>query len=248
MRPDGAVDARGLTAGYDGVPVIRDVDFEVGAGEVVAVLGPNGAGKTTMMLALSGLVAALAGTVSVLGRPVNTRAPHRQARHGLAHVAEDRSLFFELTVRENLRLGLSGSRRRRAVAIDRVVAFLPALGPLMDRRAGLLSGGEQQMLALGRAIVSEPRCLLVDEMSLGLAPIVVEKLLPVVRDIADSTGCGVVIVEQHVHLALEIADRAYVMNHGTVVAHGPAAHIAADRALLEASYLGQVAPRAQEDA
>ncbi len=235
-----AVDVRGLAAGYGGVAVIRDVDLHVGAGEVVALLGPNGAGKTTTLLALSGLVGALAGTVSVLGRPVDTRSPHRQARRGLAHVAEDRSLFFELTARENLRLGLSGPRRRRASATDRVLAFLPALAHLMDRRAGLLSGGEQQMLALGRAIASEPRCLLVDEMSLGLAPIVVEQLLPVVRDIADSTGCGVVIVEQHVHLALEIADRAYVMNHGNIVAHGPAAQIAADRALLESTYLGQV--------
>ncbi len=238
MTSDVVVEVRGLAAGYGGVAVIRDVDLRVGAGEVVALLGPNGAGKTTTLLALSGLVDALAGTVSVLGRPVDSRSPHRQARRGLAHVAEDRSLFFELTVRENLRLGLSGSRRQRVAATDRVVAFLPALAHLMDRRVGLLSGGEQQMLALGRAIASEPHCLLVDEMSLGLAPIVVEQLLPVVRDIADSTGCGVVIVEQHVHLALEIADRAYVMNHGNVVAHGSASQIAADRALLESSYLG----------
>ncbi len=232
------IDVRGLSAGYGGVAAIRDIDLQVGTGEVVALLGPNGAGKTTTLLALSGLIGALAGTVSMLGRPVDTRSPHRQARHGLAHVAEDRSLFFELTVRENLRLGLSGSRGRRSAATDRVVELLPALSRLMDRRAGLLSGGEQQMLALGRAIASEPRCLLVDEMSLGLAPIVVEQLLPVVRDIADSTGCGVLIVEQHVHLALEIADRAYVMNHGNVVAQGPAAQISADRASLEASYLG----------
>jgi branched-chain amino acid transport system ATP-binding protein len=233
------VELRSVSAGYDGVPVVRDLDLTVSAGEVVALLGANGAGKTTTLLTISGLVRALDGSVTVLGRPVQTSRPHRNARRGLAHVPEGRSLFYDLTVAENLRLGLTGARAGRAAALERAADLFPALTPLMGRKAGVLSGGEQQMLAMARALVAEPQVLLVDELSLGLAPIIVEGLLPVVRRVADETGAGVLIVEQHVHMALEVADRAAVMRNGRIVLTAPARELVGRRDLLESSYLGE---------
>ena len=232
------LDIENLSSGYSGVPVVRGVNIHVDPGEVVAMLGPNGAGKTTTLLTISGLLKVLEGSVTVLGEPSTFGAPHKVARRGLAHVPEDRSLFFGLTVQENLRLGLRGNRAAQRAGYERALELLPALKPLMNRRSGLLSGGEQQMLAMARALVGEPKLLLVDEMSLGLAPIIVERLLPIVRDIADETGAGVLIVEQHVHLALDVCDRAYVMSHGEIVLEGSAAELKERPDLLEASYLG----------
>jgi branched-chain amino acid transport system ATP-binding protein len=223
-----------LSTGYLGVPVVRHLSMSVHAGEVVALLGPNGAGKTTTLLAISGINPVLAGRIEVFGRPVDKRKPHKISRSGLAHVPEDRSLFYQLTVRENLCV-----RSKDPSNIAMALSYFPALDGLMDRKAGLLSGGEQQMLAIGRALASGPRLLMVDELSLGLAPIIVEELLPVLRQIADDTGAGVLLVEQHVHMALEMADRAYVLSHGDLVLEGDSQHLRQNSHLLELSYLGE---------
>jgi branched-chain amino acid transport system ATP-binding protein len=222
-----------MSTGYRGVAVVRQLDLRVEEGEVVALLGPNGAGKTSTLLAISALGELIAGDVKVLGRSIRGRRPHLVARDGLAHVPEDRGLFFHLTVGEHLRLGAG----RRSNTIEKALAFFPALSPLMDRRAGLLSGGEQQMLALAQALAGNPKLIIVDELSLGLAPILVARLLPVLRQIATSTGAGVLLVEQHVHLALEVADRAYVLNHGRLALAEDAATLRAEPERLTASYL-----------
>ena len=224
----------GLTAGHHGVPAVRDLDLHVEQGEVVALLGPNGAGKTTTLLTASGLLPPIAGEVRVTERPIAGMRPHQVARLGMAHVPEDRSLFFDLTVHENLRLGKGSGKE----GLQRALGWFPALEPLLGRRAGLLSGGEQQMLAMARALAGEPRLLMVDEMSLGLAPIIVQQLLPVLRRIASDTGAAVLVVEQHVNLVLDIADRAYVLSHGNLTFDGDAASLRSDRSLLERSYLG----------
>jgi branched-chain amino acid transport system ATP-binding protein len=232
-----ALSVDGLAAGYFGSPVVREISMHVAPGEVVALLGPNGAGKTTTLETIAGLHEPMAGTITMHGEPIAGRPTHLLARDGLALVPEGRALFFGLTVKEHLRLAKS----KDGVGQRELLEMLPELEKCLDRKAGLLSGGEQQMLAVGRALVSRPRILLVDEMSLGLAPVIVERLLPILRRVADELGTAVLFVEQHVALALEIADRAYVLTHGRIVLEGPAEQLQADRKLVTASYLGESA-------
>jgi branched-chain amino acid transport system ATP-binding protein len=234
---DVALECRQVTSGYGDVPVVRGLDLTVSFGEVVALLGPNGAGKTTTLLTMAGVLSPSAGTVTTLGEPVKGGSPHRSARRGIALVPDNRSLFYGLTAAENVRLGVRGMTQ--AQALESVLRFFPQLESRMSVRAGLLSGGEQQMLAIGRALVGRPRALMIDELSLGLAPIIVRSILPTIREVADELGTAVLVVEQHVDMALEVADRAYVLSHGEVVTEGPARELAQSRQLLEASYMGE---------
>jgi branched-chain amino acid transport system ATP-binding protein len=222
-----ALEARALSVGYGGRPVVEALDLTVRPGEVALLLGPNGAGKTTSLLGLAGELTPLSGSVRLVGA-LAPAGLHRRARAGLAFVTEERSVFMELTVEENVRVG------RCDVAA--VVALFPEIEPLLGRRCGLLSGGEQQMVTLGRALARTPKVLLVDELSLGLAPLVVSRLLTAVREAADR-GAAVVLVEQHVDRAMRVADHVLVLERGRVVLSGPTADVAGRVKDIEASYL-----------
>ncbi len=222
------LECRGLSAGYGAVAVVRDVDLRVGSGEVVALVGPNGAGKTTTLLTLAGELPVISG--DVMFRGAVTRAPlFRRARGGMGFVTEERSVFKGLTAEDNLRV--AGVRRADAVEI------FPELEPLMGRTAGLLSGGEQQMLTLARAVARGPDLLLVDELSLGLAPVVVKRLLQTVRRVATERSTGILLVEQHVRQAFDIADRVYVMQRGRIVMTGSGDEVRGRIDEIEATYL-----------
>lgn len=222
------IEASGLSAGYGRMAVVRDVDLHVDSGEVVALIGANGAGKTTTLLTLAGELSPIEGQVSFLGEP--TSAPmHARCRNGLGYVTEERSVIMEMSVSDNLKLA--------DVSPDAAFAYFPALERIMDRRAGLCSGGEQQMLSLARALGREPRILLADELSLGLAPIIVDSLLHAVREAATERGVGVLLVEQHVRQALAIADRVYVMQRGRIVLSGRTDEVSDQIEQVEAAYL-----------
>jgi branched-chain amino acid transport system ATP-binding protein len=217
-----------LSAGYHGVAAVSDLDLEVHAGEVVALVGANGAGKSTTLSVLAGLAKPLSGTVSFLGSSKYEPA-HRRAGRGLAMVADDRSVLRTLTAEDNLRLGGGGA--------EAAVRLFPELTPLLRKRAALLSGGEQQMLSLGRALSRKPVALLADEVSLGLAPQVTQRLHRAIRTAADE-GTAVVLVEQKVRLTMKLADRIVVLRRGRKVLEGAPSEIESDLALLEQQYLG----------
>jgi len=204
------VETSGLRAGYGNVEIVRGLDLTIEPGEVVAVLGPNGAGKTTTLLTLSGELEPLGGDVAVLGFTGHTPL-HVLARKGLALVSQERAVLMNLTAVENLRVSRCD--------VGRAIELFPELEPHLGRRVGLLSGGQQQMLALARALARGPSLLLVDELSLGLAPLIVERLLAAVRAAADD-GVGVLLVEQHVQKAMNVADRVLVMRRGAIVLAG----------------------------
>jgi branched-chain amino acid transport system ATP-binding protein len=227
---------RGVVAGYGRLTVVRDFDLEAESGSVIAVLGPNGAGKSTLMLALAGLLPRLGGEVRVDGQVLPNGRPAAANGAGLILIPDDRSLFTSLTVRDNIAAAMG----KGEVPTEEVQELFPVLAERWHTKAGALSGGEQQMLAVARAIVQRPKVLLIEEMSMGLAPVTVERLLPVVRSLADRTGAVIVLVEQHVQLAVEIADQVMVMVHGRVALEGAAAELADDPARLESAYLGEI--------
>jgi ABC-type branched-subunit amino acid transport system ATPase component len=221
------IETRGLACGYDRVQIIRDVTMRVEPGEVVALLGANGAGKTTTLLTLAGELQPIAGVVAFKG--VTAKSPlYRRARRGLSFVTEERSVFPKLTTRQNLAVGRAD--------IAKATALFPELEPLLSRRAGLLSGGEQQMLTLGRALARPTDLLITDELSLGLAPRTVTRLLRAVRSAADA-GVGALVVEQHVHRVLDIADRVYLLHQGRLAFEGTAAQALANLTQIQAHYL-----------
>jgi branched-chain amino acid transport system ATP-binding protein len=229
----------GLTVDHGAIRAINDVSFIVEKGKLAAVIGANGAGKSTLLRALSGLNSATAGTAEWSNHNLLHGKPEAHVRKGVSHVSEGKSVVAELTVEENLDLGALWRRNRREASESKSQALelFPRLGERLSQRADTLSGGERQMLAIGRALMSKPELLLLDEPSLGLAPLVIEQIFQTIRSIVDSMGLTVVLVEQNAMGALKIADSAVVLNLGSVAATGSAADLIADPA-VRAAYLG----------
>ena len=236
--PDPLLELEDVTARYGPVTALHGISLRVDQGESVAVLGANGAGKTTTLRAVSGTVRR-SGKIAFGGKSIARTAPEAVARAGIAHVPEGRGTLTELTVRENLRLGAYTRRDRKAVADDerRVLSYFPQLAQRGSQRAGTLSGGEQQMLALARALMLRPRLLLLDEPSLGLAPLVVAEIFRIVRELNEREGLAVLVVEQNAVVALDATARAYVLEVGKVAVEGTSADLQRDEAVRR-SYLG----------
>jgi branched-chain amino acid transport system ATP-binding protein len=236
--PEALLELEDVTARYGPVKALHGVSLSVGEGELVAVLGANGAGKTTTLRAISGSVKR-AGRIAFAGKSIARSSPEATTRAGIAHVPEGRGTLTDLTVRENLRLGAYTRRDRMAIKEDeeRVLGYLPRLRERRDQRAGTLSGGEQQMLALARALMLRPRLLLLDEPSLGLAPLVVAEIFRIVGELNEREGLAVLIVEQNAALALEASARAYVLEVGKVAVEGDSTAMQRDESVRR-SYLG----------
>lgn len=233
----------GLAVGYGKLTVARDLSFVLDRKKILTILGPNGAGKTTLLMTLAGFLPPCAGQSHFNGDPINGWSPRRLNQRGLVLVPDFRALFTELTPIQNLKLAAA-----RGVDLDRILDLFPALQRREKLRVGDLSGGEQQMLAIARALVQEPKLLLIDEMSMGLAPIAVESLMPVIRRVADEHDASVIMVEQHIHLALEIADEAMVLVHGAVALSGSASELRRDTRLVEAAYMSGAVSETESEA
>ena len=231
------LEVRDLVAGYGGVPILRGVSLTVGAGEIVAVLGANGVGKTTLNRAISGLIKCTAGEIGFAGAAIQALSPPDIVAAGLIHVPEGRKIFPNMSVRENLELGsYRRARQNRTANLERAFTIFPRLKERTAQLAGTLSGGEQQMLAIGRGLMAEPKLIIMDEPSLGLSPLLVEEMFTLIATIA-AEGLAVMLVEQNVVQSLELASRAYVLENGAVVMEGAAEDLKRDPRLMK-TYLG----------
>ena len=228
-----------LSAGYGRVQVLKEINLEVGSGEIVCLVGANGAGKSTLLKVISGIIHATHGKLSFAGQDITNKKPDHLVRIGLSHVPEGRQIFGTLTVRQNLMLGAYAHRAKKEEMGRRfnfVFNLFPILKTRLTQKAGTMSGGEQQMLAIGRGLMSQPKLLLLDEPSLGLAPLVVEIILNVIKNLR-SAGIAILLIEQNVNAALQIADRAYVMEIGRIVSQGSAKTLLGDDEVKK-RYLG----------
>ena len=232
-----------LNVFYGGVQALRDVSFTVGSGEIVSLIGANGAGKSTTLRAISGVVRPASGSIVHNGKPIAGLAPHRIVRLGIAHVPEGRGVFADMTVRENLEMGAYTRTSRTEVeeSFGRVFALFPRLSERASQIAGTLSGGEQQMLAIGRAVVQRPDLLLLDEPSMGLSPVLVDEIFRMIAEI-NRAGATILLVEQNASMALSVASRAYVLETGEIVLSGEATGLRENPKVREA-YLGEEAGR-----
>lgn len=233
------LEVRGLTAGYGATRVLRGIDLDVRQGEVTALLGANGAGKTTTLRALCRFRCQTGGRVSLGGERIDAKSTEQIAALGIGHVPDGRGTFLGLTTEENLRLGGHARRDRQDVAsdLDRMYGYFPRLNERRAQQAGTLSGGEQQMLAIARALMARPKLLLLDEPSFGLAPMIVQDIFAIMRRVRDEQQVSILLVEQNAKLALDLADRAYLLETGAIVKSGSSAELRADDAVRRA-YLG----------
>jgi branched-chain amino acid transport system ATP-binding protein len=231
------LEVKELRAGYRGIEALRGIDLRVSEGEMVSIIGANGAGKSTLLNCLSGLVPPSAGTIVFENRDISRKAPYSVSRVGLLHVPEGRQVIGDMSVRENLLLGgLARGKRAARYSMERVLALFPILEERLEQRAGTMSGGQQQMLAIGRALLGSPRLLLLDEPSLGLSPLVTGQVFDALASL-HRDGLTIVLVEQNAKRALAATERSYVIDRGSIVRHGESAELAADPQMIE-HYLG----------